>query len=79
MTRERAIEILEGAIKKPNTKDGYLGQAITMGIDALKVEPCDDTISRQAVKYLVYDMSVIDGEHYTEPHYVVDYDDIEKL
>lgn len=42
-------------------------------------EPCEDTISRQAIQYLVYDMSAIDGEHYTEPHYVVDFDDIEKL
>jgi len=36
MTNEEAIEILKGAIKKPNTKDGYLGQALTMGIEALK-------------------------------------------
>ena len=42
MTREEAIEILQGAIKKPNTKDGYLGQAIDMAIQALSQEPCDD-------------------------------------
>ena len=36
MNREEAIEILKGAIKKPNTKDGYLGQALTMGIEALE-------------------------------------------
>ena len=36
MTTEEAIKILGGAIKKPNTKDGYLGQAIDMAIDALK-------------------------------------------
>lgn len=36
MTNEEAIEILRGAIKKPNTKDGYLGQAITMAIEALE-------------------------------------------
>jgi hypothetical protein len=36
ITREEAIEILQGAIKKPNTKDGYLGQAIDMAIKALK-------------------------------------------
>ena len=36
MTKEEAIEILKGAIKKPNTKDGYLGQALTMGIEALE-------------------------------------------
>jgi hypothetical protein len=39
MTREEAIEILQGAIKKPNTKDGYLGQAIDMAIKALEQEP----------------------------------------
>lgn len=38
MTREEAIEILQGAIKKPNTKDGYLGQAIGMAIKALEQE-----------------------------------------
>ena len=39
MTREQAIKILQGAIKKPNTKDGYLGQAIDMAIKALEQEP----------------------------------------
>jgi len=39
MTTEQAIKILNGAIKKPNTKDGYLGQAMTMAIDALKNQP----------------------------------------
>lgn len=42
MTREEAIKILQGAIKKPNTKDGYLGQAIDMAIQALSAEPCED-------------------------------------
>ena len=36
MSKEEAIKILKGAIKKPNTKDGYLGQALTMGIEALE-------------------------------------------
>ena len=36
MTNEEAIKILKGAIKKPNTKDGYLGQAITMGTNSLE-------------------------------------------
>lgn len=39
MTTEQAIKILNGAIKKPNTMDGYLGQAITMAINALKNQP----------------------------------------
>lgn len=44
MTTDQAIKILEGTIKKPNTKDGYLGQALTMAIDALKNQPvrCKD-------------------------------------
>lgn len=33
---EEAIKILKGAIKKPNTKDGYLRQAIDMAIKALE-------------------------------------------
>lgn len=46
MTREEAIDILQGAIKKPNTKDGYLGQAIDMAIKALEQEPITvDTIT----------------------------------
>lgn len=36
MTREEAIKILKGAIKKPNTEDGYLGQAVTMAIRSLE-------------------------------------------
>ena len=40
MNREEAIKILQGAIKKPNTKDGYLGQAIDMAIKALELLSC---------------------------------------
>ena len=36
MTNEEASNILKGAIKKPNTKDGYLGQAIIMGVNSLE-------------------------------------------
>lgn len=36
MTEKEAIKILQGAIKKPNAKDRYLGQAVTMGIQALE-------------------------------------------
>ena len=49
MTKEEAIKILKGAIKKPNTKDGYLGQALDMAIKALEQQPCEDCISREAV------------------------------
>lgn len=46
MTNEQAIKILKGAIKKPNTKDGYLGQALDMAIKALEQEPCTDAQER---------------------------------
>ena len=36
MTKEEAVKILKGAIKKPNTEDGYIGQALAMGIKALE-------------------------------------------
>ena len=51
MTREEAIEILQGAIKKPNTKDGYLGQAIDMAIKALEQEPVIDKIRAEIKDY----------------------------
>lgn len=50
MTKEQAKEILQGAIKKPNTKDGFLGQAIDMAIKALEQQPCDDCVSRAELK-----------------------------
>lgn len=49
MTREEAIEILQGAIKKPNTKDGYLGQAIDMAIQALSQETRDVLIIKSDI------------------------------
>lgn len=36
MTNEEAIKILKGAIKKPNTEDGYMGQALDMAIKSLE-------------------------------------------
>lgn len=42
-------------------------------------EPCEDAISREAVIKLAYDMSEIDGEHFSEPCMVVDVEDIQKL
>ena len=39
----------------------------------------DNYISRQAVDEMAYDMSEIDGEHFTEPYMVVDVEDIQKL
>ena len=38
-----------------------------------------DCISRQAVIDMAYDMSEIDGEHFNNPHFVVDVDDIKQL
>ena len=45
----------------------------------LKQEPCDDAISRRAVLEMAYDMSAIDGEHFTGRYLVVDAEDIQKL
>ena len=64
MTREEAVEILQGAIKKPNTKDGYLGQALDMAIKALEQEPCEDTVSRKAVDQNIYDYAESNGLSY---------------
>ena len=41
--------------------------------------PCTDSVSRQAVLEMAYDMSEIDGEHFTEPCMVVDVKDIEQM
>ena len=41
--------------------------------------PCTDSVSRQAVLEMAYDMSEIDGEHFTEPCMVIDVEDIQKL
>lgn len=41
--------------------------------------PSGDLISRQAVIEKAYDMSEIDGEHFTELCMVVDVEDIQKL
>ena len=49
MTREEAIKILKGAIKKPNTKDGYLGQAVTMAIRSLEAW---DKVTEEITEYL---------------------------
>ena len=54
MTNEEAIEILKGAIKKPNTKDGYLGQALTMGIKALENQKTGHWINKKGVYGVVY-------------------------
>lgn len=39
----------------------------------------EEAISRQAVLEMAYDMSEIDGEHFTKPWMVVDVEDIQKL
>jgi hypothetical protein len=59
MTREEAIKILQGAIKKPNTKDGYLGQALDMAIKALEQEPCEDAISRAYIEPIIEELENI--------------------
>lgn len=61
MTREEATKILKGAIKKPNTKDGYLGQALSMAISALEAEPSEDAISRQAALDVIAETDITNG------------------
>lgn len=46
MTQQEAVKILKGAIKKPNTKDGYLGQALDMAIKALEQQPSEDVLDK---------------------------------
>ena len=75
MTKEKAVEILKGAIKKPNTKDGYLGQALDMAIKALEQQTCDDCVSRaEALKH-----SHIEYDDDGIGHRVVYAEDIEEL
>lgn len=53
-------------------KDGIVHKLVTM-------ELVPDAVSRQEVLELAYDMSEIDGEHFTEPCMVVDVEDIQNL
>lgn len=50
MTREEAIEVIEQDI--PCEHDTDLIEALEMAIKALEQEPCDDVVSREAVKEL---------------------------
>ena len=36
MTHKEAARILRGAIKKPNTEDSYMGQALSLAVEALE-------------------------------------------
>lgn len=64
MTNEEAIKILKGAIKKPNTKDGYLGQALDMGIKALEQQPCEDCISKEKMIKVIERMEKLEEDLY---------------
>lgn len=69
MTPQEAVKILKGAIKKPNTKDGYLGQALDMAIKALEQQPCEDCISREAVFEQINDWQKDEFLSVTNPLY----------
>ena len=58
-------------------KDKY--DAVSIAIEASKQEHCKDCISIKTVLEMAYDVSEIDGEHFTEPRMVVDVEDIQKL
>lgn len=65
MTENEAIKILQGAIKKPNTQDGYLGQSVTMAIQALEEIQQYKAIGtieefRQAMRFKEYFMELYD-------------------
>lgn len=74
MTDKDYAEILKGLAVPIHAES-----AMDRAIDLLEQEPCEDAISRQAVLEMAYDMSEIDGEHFTEPCMVVDIEDIQKL
>lgn len=74
MTREEAVKLLTQYIDyDAETPDYYeMEKACKVAIKALEQEPCEDAISKQAVLEMAYDMSAIDGEHFTERYLVVD-------
>lgn len=71
MTRDDAIYYLQSS--------GFSEEQINEIEQGFRQKSCEDAISRQAVLDLAYDMSEIDGEHFTEPYMVVDVEDIQKL
>ena len=60
MTNEEAVAILENAIKKPNTRDGYLGQALTMAIEALKQQNFKDKTNGDVIKAMFPNVRILD-------------------
>ena len=76
MSRDEAIRRLKVLTDYEYDEDE---EALNMAIEALEQEPCEDAISRQAVLEMAYDMSEIDGEHFTEPCMVIDVEDVQKL
>ena len=87
MTREELREHCEKQIEqcklwaksRGEKPSGHVYEEHLLILELLKQEPCEDAISRQAVLDMAYDMSEIDGEHFTEPCMVVEVEDIEKL
>lgn len=61
------------------TKDGRFAISQNQIANAKPIQTSTDAVSRQAVLEMAYDMSEIDGEHFTEPWMVVDVEDIQKL
>lgn len=84
MTREDTITnlgLIYNSFITPVSKEQkeLITETFLMAVEALKREPCEDCISRQAVLDMSLDMSEIDGEHFTEPYMVVNVEDIQKL
>ena len=70
-----AFDMAIKALEQEPCEDANANQHNSNALNALE----GDAISRQAVLEMAYDMSEIDGEHFTAPCMVVDVEDIQKL
>lgn len=75
------MRVIDADKLKPDcmTKDGRFAISQSQIANAKPIQTSTDAVSRQAVLEMAYDMSEIDGEHFTEPWMVVDVEDIQKL
>lgn len=75
------IKNIDDNIKSEYAKLESRSMAIVLEIidKCAEQEPYTDSVSRQAVLEMAYDMSEIDGEHFNKPCMVVNVEDIRKL
>lgn len=76
MSREEAIDLLDNLIGmvEDNQESDY-DTALKMGIQALSQEPCDDTVSRQAVLDEINRIGIKAFETYTDYSQLYDFVD----